>query len=86
MRHIHCKLLLALAFLLITLPAFGAETRGVKQTVVEKASGEARNRALIIGNNDHLHWPPLKTAVHDAEALASLLTASTAIPRMRSGC
>ena len=53
LRHIRCKLLLAFAFLLFTLPAFATETRGVKQTVVEKASGEARNRALIIGNNEY---------------------------------
>ena len=80
MRNLPCKLLLAFAFVAIALPAFGAETRSVKQTVVEKASGEARNRALIIGNNDHLHWPPLKTAVHDAEALASLLTSKYGYP------
>ena len=34
MRHIPCKLLLAFAFLLFTLPAFGAD-KGVARTKVE---------------------------------------------------
>ena len=46
MRHIHCKLLLAFAFLLFTLPALAAETRGVKR--VEASDTEDRH-ALVIG-------------------------------------
>ncbi len=78
LRKRSCFLLLLVCLLLAS--PISAQQRGVKQTVVEKASGEARNRALIIGNNEYLHWPPLKTAVHDAEALASLLTSKYGYP------
>ena len=61
-------LLLAIAFLLFTLPAFGAETRGVKQTQLIKESVTGRYLALLIGNNDYRHWPKLKTAVRGCPA------------------
>ena len=73
MRHIHCKLLLAFAFLLFTLPAFGAETRGVKQTQLIKESVTGRYLALLIGDNDYRHWPKLKTAVRGCPAPCSTL-------------
>ena len=73
MRHIHCKLLLAFAFLLFTLPVFGAETRGVKQTQLIKESVTCRYLALLIGNNDYRHWPKLKTAVRGCPAPCSTL-------------
>ena len=58
MRHIHCKLLLAFAFLLFTLPAFGAETRGVKRVEIKTSVGETvglyeESHALVIGVNDY---------------------------------
>ena len=66
MRHIHCKLLLAFAFLLFTLPAFGAETRGVKRVEIKTAAGEAiglyeQSHALVIGVSDYTAgWPDLE--------------------------
>jgi len=68
LRHTPAKLLLAFAFLLFTLPAFGAETRGVKQTQLIKESVTGRYLALLIGNNDYQHWPKLKTAVRGCPA------------------
>ena len=41
MRHIPCKLLLAFAFLLFTLPSYAAETRGVKRIEIKTAAGES---------------------------------------------
>ena len=41
MRHIPCKLLLAFATLLFTLPIYAAETRGVKRVEIKTAAGEA---------------------------------------------
>ena len=58
MRHIPSKLLLAFAFLLFTLPAFGAE-RGVKRTTLSSPVPVAtpylagQYRALVIGNDDY---------------------------------
>ena len=57
-----------------------AQQRGVKQTKLIKESVTGRYLALLIGNNDYRHWHPLKTAVHDAEALASLLTSKYDYP------
>ena len=42
-------LALAIAFLLFALPAFGAETRGVKHTTLIKESVTGRYLALLIG-------------------------------------
>ncbi len=78
LRKRSCFLLLLVCLLLAS--PISAQQRGVKLAVAEKGSSEARNRALIIGNNEYLHWPPLKTAVHDAEALASLLTSKYGYP------
>ena len=66
-------LALAIAFLLFTLPAFAAETRGVKQTKLIKESVTGRYLALLIGNNDYRHWPELKTAVRGCPAPCSTL-------------
>ena len=52
MRNLPCKLLLAFAILLFTLPAYAAETRGVKHTKLIKESVTGRYLALLIGNND----------------------------------
>ena len=58
MRQPHCKLLLAFAFLLFTLPAFAAE-RGVKRTTLSSPVPVATPylaglyRALVIGNDDY---------------------------------
>ena len=45
MRHIHCKLLLAFAFLLFALPLSATE-RGVKRV---ETSDTANRHALVIG-------------------------------------
>ena len=84
LRHLPCKLLLAFAFLLFTLPSFAAE-RGVKRTTLSSPVPVAtpylagQYRALVIGNDDYDDperlWPSLKTAVADAEAVAGLLSA-----------
>ena len=71
MRHINCKLLLAFAFLLFTLPAFGAE-RGVKR--VETSSTVARH-ALVIGNSAYTQTAPLRNPVNDAKSMTSSLQA-----------
>jgi len=47
MRHIHCKLLLAFAFLLFTVPALAAETCEVKPVEV---SNTATRHTLLICN------------------------------------
>ena len=44
MRHIHCKLLLSFAFLLFTLPAFGAG-KGIALT--------GNRVALVVGNSNY---------------------------------
>ena len=66
-------LALAIAFLLFALPAFGAETRGVKHTKLIKESVTGRYLAPLIGNNDYRHWPKLKTAVRGCPAPCSTL-------------
>ena len=73
MRNLLCKLLLAFAFLLFTLPAFGAETRGVKHTTLIKESVTGRYLALLIGNNDYRHWPKLKTVLRGCPVRCSTL-------------
>jgi hypothetical protein len=40
MRHHHCTLLLAFAFLLFTFPSFAAETRGGKRVEIKTQTGE----------------------------------------------
>ena len=55
MRLTPAKLLLGLAFLLITLPAFGAETRGVKHVVIYNSS--ERNVQLIDQKNPLMEIP-----------------------------
>ena len=66
MRHIHCKLLLAFAFLLFTLPAYAAETRGVKRVEIKTQAGELvglyeQSHALVIGVSNYTGgWPRLR--------------------------
>jgi hypothetical protein len=66
MRHIPCKLLLAFATLLFTLPIYAAETRGVKRVEIKTAAGEAiglyeQSHALVIGVSDYTAgWPDLE--------------------------
>ena len=45
MRHIHCKLLLALTILLFTLPAY-AEEKGIALTGLNRV-------ALVVGNSNY---------------------------------
>ena len=58
LRHIHCKLLLAFAFLLFTLPLSATE-RGVERTTLVSSAPVAtpylagQYRALVIGNDDY---------------------------------
>ena len=64
MRHIHCKLLLAFALLLITLPLSATE-RGVKR----ETSDTAGRHALVIGNSDYEAAGKLANPVNDADAM-----------------
>ena len=63
MRHIHCKLLLAFAFLLFTVPALAAATRGVKRVEIKTQTGELvglyeQSHALVIGVSDYTAGRP----------------------------
>ncbi len=74
--------------LLLTISVYGyssvaqAQSRGIGLQPVKKIANlpfkTGMYRALIIGNNDYSKtgdkWPPLKTAVSDAQALKRLLT------------
>ena len=79
MRHIHCKLLLAFAFLLFTVPAFGAETRGVKRVEIKTSSGETvglyeESHALVIGVSEYTNgWPKLPGVRKDVKAVTAAL-------------
>jgi hypothetical protein len=79
MRHIHCKLLLAFAFLLFTLPAFGAETRGVKRVEIKTQTGESvglyeESHALVIGVSDYTAgWPRLRGVREDVREVRQAL-------------
>ena len=79
MRHIYCKLLLAFAFLLFTLPAFAAETRGVKRVEIKTSSGETvglyeDSHALVIGVSDNTNrWPKLPGVRKDVKAVTAAL-------------
>ena len=78
MRHIHCKLLLALAILLFTLPAFGAE-RGVKRVEIKTQTGESvglyeESHALVIGVSDYTGgWPRLRGVREDVREVRQVL-------------
>ena len=65
MRHIRCKLLLAFAFLLFTVPAFGAD-KGVSLTGLNRV-------ALVVGNSAYKD-SPLRNPVNDARLMRDLLT------------
>ena len=62
LRHIHCKLLLAFAFLLFTLPLSATE-RGVKRVEIKTQAGELvglyeQSHTLVIGVSDYTAgWP-----------------------------
>ena len=79
MRHIHCKLLLAFAFLLFTLPAYAAETRGVKRVAVKLDTGEtvslySESHALVIGVSDYTAgWPRLQGVKEDVREVTRAL-------------
>ena len=79
MRHINCKLLLAFAFLLFTVPIFAAETRGVKRVEIKTSSGELvglyeQSHALVIGVSDYTAgWPDLESVTKDVEAVSTAL-------------
>ena len=79
MRHIHCKLLLAVAFLLFTLPAFAAETRGVKRVEIKTQTGELiglyeQSHALVIGVSDYTGgWLRLRGVSEDVREVRRAL-------------
>ena len=79
MRHIHCKLLLAFAFLLFTLPALAAETRGVKRVEIKTQTGELiglyeQSHALVIGVSDYTAgWPDLESVTKDVQEVSAAL-------------
>ncbi|MAE15825.1 MAG: caspase (peptidase), partial [Deltaproteobacteria bacterium] len=65
MRHINCKLLLAFAFLLFTLPAFGA--KGVALTGLNRV-------ALVVGNSNYSgEIGRLRNPVNDVRTMARTL-------------
>jgi hypothetical protein len=72
---------IALVMLSILLLASQSVLAGISLRAVEKSSPTpsiaSHYRALIIGNNDYEdpdnRWPPLKTAVTDAKAIANIL-------------
>ena len=79
MRHISCKLLLAFATLLFTLPIYAAETRGLKRVEIKTAAGEAiglyeQSHALVIGVSDYTNeWPKLPGVRKDVKAVTAAL-------------
>ena len=85
MRHIHCKLLLALAILLFALPAFGAETRGVKRVENKTQAGELvglyeQSHALVIGVSDYTAgWRRLRGVKDDVLEVSEALQTSSLI-------
>ena len=85
MRHIHCKLLLAFAFLLFTLPAYAAETRGVKRVEIKTQAGELvglyeQSHALVIGVSDYTaSWRRLRGVKDDVLEVSEALQTSSLI-------
>ena len=71
MRNIPCKLLLAFAILLFTLPLSATE-RGVKRV---GTSGTEDRHALVIGNSAYTQTSPLRNPVNDAKSMTSSLQA-----------
>jgi len=74
LRRIPCKLLLAFAARLFTLPAFAAETRGVKRVEIKTQAGELvglykQSHALVIGvsNYQDTGWQDLESVKADLE-------------------
>ena len=85
LRHTPAKLLLAFAFLLFTLPAFGAETRGVKRVEIKTAAGELvglyeESHALVIGVSDYTAgWRRLRGVKDDVLEISEALQTSSLI-------
>ena len=79
MRHLNCKLLLAFAFLLFTLPSFAAETRGVKRVEIKTQAGELvglyeQSHALVIGVSNYTGgWPRLRGVREDVREVRQAL-------------
>ena len=79
LRHLPCKLLLAFAFLLFTLPSFAAETRGVKRVEIKTQTGESvglyeESHALVIGVSDYTAgWPRLRGVREDVREVRQAL-------------
>jgi hypothetical protein len=79
MRHTPVKLLLAFAFLLVPLSAFGAETRGVKRVEIKTQAGELvglyeQSHALVIGVSDYTGgWPRLQGVREDVREVRQAL-------------
>ena len=61
------------ALLLLLLLLVGLETRALADWD-QGVAAEGKYYALIIGNDEYEYMPNLKTAVHDARALAAVLT------------
>ena len=79
LRHLPCKLLLAFAALLFTVPIFAAETRGVKRVEIKTQAGELvglyeQSHALVIGVSDYTAgWPDLESVTKDVEEVSAAL-------------
>ncbi|MEE2717953.1 MAG: caspase family protein [SAR324 cluster bacterium] len=72
-------LLLTLAACLLALPAFSAETRGVKRVEIKTQAGELvglyeQSHALVIGVSDYTNgWPKLPGVRKDVKAVAAAI-------------
>ena len=85
MRHIPSKLLLAFAILLFTLPAYAAETRGVKRVEIKTQADELvglyeQSHALVIGVSDYTAgWRRLRGVKDDVLEVSEALQTSSLI-------
>ena len=85
MRHTPAKLLLAFAFLLFTLPAFAAKTRGVKRVEIKTQAGELvglyeQSHTLVIGGSDYTAgWRRLRGVKDDVLEVSEALQTSSLI-------
>ena len=73
------QVLLAFAFLLFTLSAFAAKTRGVKRVEIKTQAGELvglyeQSHALVIGVSDYTGgWPRLRGVSEDVREVRQAL-------------
>ena len=84
MRNLPCKLLLAFAFLLFTLPLSATE-RGVKRVEIKTQTGELvglyeQSHALVIGVSDYTAgWRRLRGVKDDVLEVSEALQTSSLI-------